>query len=52
VVDVADDGKIFCVELPDGKGMQVHRNQQAMLPGQRVKAFVLNNSVKSLSLNI
>lgn len=30
VVDVADDGKSFCVELPDGKGMQVHRNQQVL----------------------
>lgn len=30
VVAVADDAKSFYVELPDGKGMQVHRNQQAL----------------------
>ena len=30
VVAVADDSKSFYVELPDGKGMQVHRNQQAL----------------------
>eukprot|EP00434_Breviolum_minutum_P037642 symbB.v1.2.033386.t1/scaffold4123.1/size58836/6 len=30
VVAVADDAKSFYVELPDGKGMQVHRNQQVL----------------------
>ena len=51
IVEVAEDGKSFCVELPDGKAMQVHRNQQAMFVVQSEKLFASNLSTSKKAIS-